>query len=63
MPPTIGMAGCEHPRGKRHMVTATTLAAQRIAIVALSEVGADGVNLLNCCGAEAWQTVFHFSCT
>lgn len=21
---------------------------------------ADGINLLNCCGTEAWQTVFHF---
>jgi histidine triad (HIT) family protein len=41
-------------------LAATTLAAQRIAKVALSELGADGVNLLNCSGAEAWQTVFHF---
>jgi len=41
-------------------LVATTLAAQRIAKVVLSELGADGVNLLNCCGAEAWQTVFHF---
>ncbi|MEE6282829.1 HIT family protein [Georgenia sunbinii] len=41
-------------------LVATTLAAQRIAKVALSALGADGVNLLNCCGAEAWQTVFHF---
>lgn len=41
-------------------LTATTLAAQRIAKAVLSELGADGVNLLNCCGAEAWQTVFHF---
>lgn len=39
---------------------AATLAAQRIATVALSELGAEGVNLLNCCGAEAWQTIFHF---
>ncbi len=23
-------------------------------------LGADGVNLLNSCGASAWQTVFHF---
>ena len=23
-------------------------------------LGADGVNLLNACGAAAWQTVFHF---
>lgn len=41
-------------------LTVTTLAAQRIAKVALSELGADGVNVLNCCGTEAWQTVFHF---
>lgn len=41
-------------------LAATTLAAQRIAKVTLSELGADGVNLLNCSGAEAWQTVFHF---
>ena len=41
-------------------LAATTLAAQRIATAVISELGADGVNLLNCCGAEAWQTVFHF---
>lgn len=41
-------------------LAATTLAAQRIAKVALSELGADGVNLLNCSGAAAWQSVFHF---
>ena len=23
-------------------------------------LGADGINLLNSCGAAAWQTVFHF---
>lgn len=41
-------------------LTAVTLAAQRIAKAAVTEFGADGVNLLNCCGADAWQTVFHF---
>jgi len=41
-------------------LTATILAAQWIAKVAVTEFGADGVNLLNCCGAAAWQTVFHF---
>lgn len=41
-------------------LTAVTLSAQRIAEVAVRELGADGVNLLNCCGADAWQTVFHF---
>ena len=39
---------------------ATTLAAQRIARAVRTQLGADGVNLLNCSGAEAWQTVFHF---
>lgn len=34
--------------------------AQDIAARAKSRLGADGVNLLNCSGAEAWQTVFHF---
>lgn len=41
-------------------LAATMLAAQRIAKVVLAELEADGVNLLNCSGAEAWQTVFHF---
>lgn len=41
-------------------LTDVTLAAQRIAKAAVTEFGADGVNLLNCCGADAWQTVFHF---
>ena len=27
---------------------------------AFDVLGADGVNLLNSCGAAAWQTVFHF---
>lgn len=36
------------------------LAAQEVARAVVEELGADGVNLLNCCGAEAWQTVFHF---
>lgn len=41
-------------------LTATTLAAQRIARVMMSGFGADGVNLFHCSGAAAWQTVFHF---
>jgi histidine triad (HIT) family protein len=41
-------------------LTATTLAAQRISRAVLSELRADGVNLLNCCRSAAWQTVFHF---
>jgi histidine triad (HIT) family protein len=39
---------------------AVALAAQRLAARAKERLGADGVNLLNSCGASAWQTVFHF---
>jgi histidine triad (HIT) family protein len=39
---------------------ACAIAAQRIAERASERLGADGVNLLNSCGARAWQTVFHF---
>ncbi|MGH2856675.1 MAG: HIT family protein [Solirubrobacteraceae bacterium] len=41
-------------------LAATVAAAQRLARVAVQRLGADGVNLLNACGATAWQTVFHF---
>jgi histidine triad (HIT) family protein len=34
--------------------------ARRVAARATDALGADGVNVLNCCGAAAWQTVFHF---
>lgn len=34
--------------------------AQRLAVRAVERLGADGVNLVNCCGVAAWQTVFHF---
>ncbi len=36
------------------------VAAQRLATWAKRGLGADGVNLINSCGAAAWQTVFHF---
>jgi histidine triad (HIT) family protein len=39
---------------------ASIAAAQRLAGRARERLGADGVNLLNSCGAAAWQTVFHF---
>lgn len=39
---------------------ATAAAAQRLAARISERLGADGVNLLNSCGAAAWQTVFHF---
>jgi len=38
----------------------TIAAAQRLARAASERLGADGVNLINSCGAAAWQTVFHF---
>jgi histidine triad (HIT) family protein len=41
-------------------LAAAAHAAQRLAGLAKERLGADGVNLLNACGAAAWQTVFHF---
>jgi histidine triad (HIT) family protein len=41
-------------------LAACMAAAQRLAGRARDRLGADGVNLLNSCGAAAWQTVFHF---
>ena len=39
---------------------AAILGAQRLAGRARERLAADGVDLLNACGAAAWQTVFHF---
>jgi histidine triad (HIT) family protein len=39
---------------------AVTLASQRLATRMRERLRADGVNLVNSCGAVAWQTVFHF---
>ena len=39
---------------------AVASAAQSLAGRMKDRLGADGVNLLNSCGASAWQTVFHF---
>jgi histidine triad (HIT) family protein len=41
-------------------LTACTLAARTLAARAKERLGADGVNVLNSCGAIAWQSVFHF---
>jgi histidine triad (HIT) family protein len=41
-------------------LSAVSLAAKRLAARAKGRLGADGVNLLNACGAVAFQTVFHF---
>jgi len=39
---------------------AVMIASQRLARRIKERLAADGVNLLNSCGAAAWQTVFHF---
>ena len=41
-------------------LAATMARPQRLARRVVERLGADGVNLLNSCGAAAWQTVFHF---
>jgi histidine triad (HIT) family protein len=41
-------------------LSAVALAAQQQAQRATERLDAVGVNLLNSCGAAAWQTVFHF---
>jgi histidine triad (HIT) family protein len=41
-------------------LTATVLAARRLSARVSERLRADGVNLLNSCGAVAWQTIFHF---
>jgi len=39
---------------------AVAVACKRLAARAKDRLGADGVNIVNSCGAAAWQTVFHF---
>jgi histidine triad (HIT) family protein len=39
---------------------AVGVASQRLARRMKERLNADGVNLVNSCGAAAWQTVFHF---
>jgi histidine triad (HIT) family protein len=41
-------------------LAATMLAAQRLSRRMKDVLGADGIDLINACGAAAWQTVFHF---
>jgi len=41
-------------------LAAVAQAGQRYAKVAAATLDADGINLINSCGAQAWQTVFHF---
>jgi histidine triad (HIT) family protein len=44
----------------QHELAAVTVAAQRLAARAKERLKADGINVINSCGAAAWQTVFHF---
>ena len=41
-------------------LAACARSAQELAVRARDRLGADGVNLLNSCRPDAWQTVFHF---
>ncbi len=41
-------------------LSAVALACQRLAARMCERLPAEGVNLVNSCGAVAWQTVFHF---
>ena len=41
-------------------LAATVQSAQRMAARVSERLGPAGVNLINSCGAAAWQTVFHF---
>lgn len=41
-------------------LSAVALASQRLARRMRELLSCDGVNLVNSCGAVAWQTVFHF---
>jgi len=43
-------------------LAAVMLSAQQLAVRVRDRLGADGVNLINACGPQAWQTVFHFHC-
>src|SRR3954463_16471034 len=38
----------------------TAAGAKRLARSMKERLGCDGVNLINSCGAAAWQTIFHF---
>jgi histidine triad (HIT) family protein len=38
----------------------TMLAARRLAVRMRGALDPDGFNVLNSCGAAAWQTIFHF---
>jgi histidine triad (HIT) family protein len=54
----------EHARDllevSREDLEATVSAVQRVARRISERLHTDGLNVLNSCGAAAWQTVFHF---
>lgn len=41
-------------------LSACIASAQELALKARDNLGADGVNLMNSCRPDAWQSVFHF---
>jgi histidine triad (HIT) family protein len=41
-------------------LAACAATARKMAARVTERLGSDGVNLLNSCGSQAWQTVFHF---
>lgn len=45
---------------EREDLEATVATVQRVARRISERLGPDGINVLNSCGAAAWQTVFHF---
>ena len=45
---------------EREDLHAVAVASQRLARRIRKRLRADGINLVNSCGAAAWQTVFHF---
>ncbi len=47
-------------RDRDEDLAATVDAARRLAARVIARLGADGVNVINGCGAAAWQTVAHF---
>ena len=55
---TIGGSLCQADAAED--LSAVAAGARRLASRMTERLGADGVNLINSCGAAAWQTVFHF---
>ena len=45
--------------GEEDLAACAAAAKELVALVS-ERLGASGVNLLNSCGRDAWQTVFHF---